>query len=107
MASPFLSRLVVMNSRMHVAQTPPNATLKRTVWSTPQGSGADKRCCFRCKYWQALNPYALEPSVNSSHQEVTDGHCFELRIWAAYGVVQPLPSYYVCSYFVNKEKESG
>lgn len=72
----------------------PNAILKRTVWSGPQGSISSPRKCGTCRYWELDG-------------KVVSGQCRHIRIFAAYGKPPQMPAHYCCSYFERKEKENG
>lgn len=62
----------------------PNALIKRTVWSSPQGIKA----CRTCVYWAA-------------------NKCGNLTIMAAYGKVPSMDATYYCNFHVSKEKDDG
>lgn len=88
----------------------PNALLKRTVWSSPQGTGAvgRKRHCASCKHWVATYPDArYDPADQKTYEAISTGQCSNLRIMAAYEKPPTMRSYYCCSYWKAKEKENG
>lgn len=83
----------------------PNALIGRTVWSSPQGGLS----CHLCKYWSPDYPKGIEnydPAIQETWYQVVNGKCGNLRIMAAYKKVPKMQSFYYCSFYEEKEKES-